>query len=101
MSFNPELDSDDTYKRFVVSPPPGAVVVKMSYGDNPYLSEELRADIEHLKATDPDEYEHVYGGMCRQSVAGAVYRNELLASDKEGRICLVPYDASMPVDTFR
>ena len=38
VSFNPELDSDDTYKRFVVSPPPGAVVVKTSYRDNPYLS---------------------------------------------------------------
>ena len=42
-----------------MSPPPGAVVVKTSYRDNPYLSEELRAEIEHLKATDPDEYEHV------------------------------------------
>jgi phage terminase large subunit len=34
VSFNPELDSDDTYKRFVISPPPGAVVVKTSYRDN-------------------------------------------------------------------
>jgi phage terminase large subunit len=100
VSFNPELDSDDTYKRFVVSPPPGAVVVKTSYRDNPYLSEELMVDIEHLKATDPDEYEYVYEGMCRQAVQGAIYRNELLAADKENRICRVPYDASKPVDTF-
>jgi phage terminase large subunit len=100
VSFNPELDSDDTYKRFVVSPPPGAVVVKTSWRDNPGLSDELRAEIEHLKATDPDEYEHVDEGMCRQAVTGAVYRNELLAADKEGRICRVPYDASKPVDTF-
>ena len=48
----------------------------------------------------PDEYEHVYEGMCRQAVSGVVYRNELLAADKEGRICPVPYDASKPVDTF-
>jgi phage terminase large subunit len=34
------------------------------------------------------------------AVAGAVYKNELLAADKEGRICRVPYDASKPVDTF-
>jgi phage terminase large subunit len=27
-------------------------------------------------------------------------KNELLAADKEGRICRVPYDASKPVDTF-
>jgi phage terminase large subunit len=100
VSFNPELETDDTYQRFVVHPPPGAVVVKTSYRDNEYLSEELMAEIEHLKATDPDEYEHVYEGMCRQAVTGAVYKNELLAADKEGRICRVPYDASKPVDTF-
>ena len=34
--------------------------------------------------------------MCRQAVTGALYRNELLAADKEGRICRVPYDASKP-----
>jgi phage terminase large subunit len=94
------LETDDTYQRFVISPPPGAVVVKTSWRDNPDLSDELRVEIEHLRATDPDEYEHVYEGMCRQAVTGAVYRNELLAADNEGRICRVPYDASKPVDTF-
>ena len=100
ISFNPELGTHDTYQRFVVNPPPNAVVVKTSFLDNPSLSEELRLEIEHLKATDPDEYEYVYEGMCRQAVAGAVYKNELLAAHKEGRICHVPYDASKPVDTF-
>lgn len=100
VSFNPELETDDTYQRFVVNPPPGAVVLKTSWRDNPALSDELRAEIEHLRVTDPDEYEHVYEGMCRQAVQGAVYRNELLAADKENRICRVPYDASKPVDTF-
>jgi hypothetical protein len=60
----------------------------------------IDVEIEHLRATDPDEYEHVYEGMCRQALTGAIYRNELLAADKEGRICRVPYDASKPVDTF-
>jgi phage terminase large subunit len=35
ISFNPELDTDDTYKRFVISPPPNAVVVKTSWRDSP------------------------------------------------------------------
>jgi hypothetical protein len=75
--------------------------VNTSWCDNPALSDELRAEIEHLKATDSDKYEHVYEGMCRQAGTGAVYRNELLAADKEGRIChCVPYDASKPVDNF-
>ena len=53
-----------------------------------------------MKAADPNEYEHVYEGMCRQAVTGTVYSNELLAADKENRICRVPYDASNPVDLF-
>jgi phage terminase large subunit len=100
ISLNTELETGDTYKRFVISPPPGSVVVKASYRDNPARSAELRAEIEHPKATYPDEYEHVYEGMCRQAVTGAVYRNELLAGDNEGRVCRVPYHASKPVDTF-
>ena len=56
ISFNPELETDDTYQRFVVHPPPNAVVVKTSFRDNEYLSDELKIEIEHLKATDPDEY---------------------------------------------
>ena len=84
VSFNPELETDDTCKRSVVSPPPGAVVVKTSWRDNPVLSDELKVEIEHLRATDPDEYEHVYEGMCRQSVTGAVYRNELLRAGFAG-----------------
>ena len=60
VSFNAELESDDTYQRFVVSPPPNAVGVKTRFRDNPALSEELRTEIEHLRTTAPDEYEHVY-----------------------------------------
>jgi phage terminase large subunit len=37
VSFNPELDSDDTYKRFVVRRPPDSIVVKMTYADNPWF----------------------------------------------------------------
>jgi len=35
VSFNPELETDDTYKRFVVNPPPNPVVVKTSFRDKP------------------------------------------------------------------
>lgn len=72
ISFKPELETDDTHRRFALNPPPGAVVVKTSWRDNPALSDELRAEIEHLKATDQDEYEHVYEDMCRQAVTGGL-----------------------------
>ncbi len=98
--FNPELESDETYQWFVARPPKGAVVVETSYRDNPFLSEEIRHDMEDLKLRDPEEFEHVYEGTCRPAVTGAVYRDQLLAAEKEKRITRVPYDAAHPVDTF-
>jgi phage terminase large subunit len=100
VSFNPELATDETYKRFVIDPPPNATVIKIGWRDNPWFPEVLRQEMEHLKQKTPGAYEHVWEGTCKQVVEGAVYRNELLAADKEGRICRVPYDASKPVDTF-
>jgi phage terminase large subunit len=35
VSFNPELETDDPYQRFVVNPPPNAAVVKTSCRDKP------------------------------------------------------------------
>jgi phage terminase large subunit len=32
-SFNPGMDTDDCWERYVVNPPPGAVVVEMNYRD--------------------------------------------------------------------
>jgi phage terminase large subunit len=100
VSFNPELETDDTYKRFVVNPPPGAVVVKIGYRDNPWFPEVLKAEAEHLKAKDPDAYNHVWEGCCRTTLEGAVYAEELRKIDAEGRILRVPYDPTKPVDTF-
>ncbi len=99
-SFNPELETDETYQRLVVNPPEGAVVVKTSYRDNPYLSDEIKADMADLKARDPLEFEHVYEGTCRPAVTGAIYGDQLIAAEKENRLTRVPYDASRPVDTF-
>jgi phage terminase large subunit len=99
-TFNPELETDETYQRFVVHKPEGAVVEKTSYRDNPYLSAEIKADMADLKQKDPLEFEHVYEGVCRPAVQGAIYKEQLIAAEKEQRITRVPYDASRPVDTF-
>ena len=100
VSFNPDLETDETYKRFVTIPPPDSFVEKVNWSDNPWFPDVLRREAEHLKAVDPDSYEHVYEGMCKQVVEGAIYRNELLAVDKTSRITRVPYDPLKPVHTF-
>jgi phage terminase large subunit len=97
VSFNPELETDDTYVRFVKHPPPDAWVQKVGYQDNPWLPSEIRADIEHLKLVDYDTYVHVYEGGCKATLEGAVYAEELRAALSQNRICNVPYDPLLGV----
>lgn len=100
VSFNPELDTDETYKRFVVNPSPRAKTCLINWRDNPWFPKELKLEMEELKAKDHDEYEHIYEGATTSAVKEAVYKAELRAAELGGRICRVPYDATHPVHTF-
>ena len=100
VTFNPELDTDETYKRFVVSPPPNAIVRKLNWSDNPWFPAVLDDERRLLQERDPDAYLNVWEGNCRVTLDGAVYANELRAATQDGRICRVPYDESLPVHTF-
>jgi phage terminase large subunit len=100
VTFNPELDTDETYKRFVLKPPPGAIVKKLNWSDNPWFPEVLRAEKDLLKARDEDAYLNIWEGHCRVTLDGAIYAKELRAATEEGRICRVPYDETAPVHTF-
>lgn len=100
VSWNPDLEDDATYQMFVVNPPPGAVVKEISWRDNPWFPPVLRQEMDHLKATDYDEYLHVWEGKCINVLKGAIYANELRAAEAENRITRVPYDRTRPVDCF-
>jgi len=99
ISFNPDLESDNTYQRFVVHPPSDAVVVKLTYRHNPWFPDGLRRQMEAARRGDPDEFAHIWEGSCINTLSSAIYANELRAVDVEGRIKRVPYDPSKPVDT--
>jgi phage terminase large subunit len=100
LTFNPALDTDETYKRFVKDPPPGAIVRKVNHDLNPFFPDVLRDEMLHLKSKDPDAYQNVWLGHCRQTLDGAVYAKELREATEQGRITKVPYDRSKPVSTF-
>lgn len=100
VSFNPKLDTDETYKRFVRDPPSSAVVVKIDWRDNPWFPAVLEQERLDLQARDPDAYANIWDGHCRQFLEGSIYAHELRAATEQGRICNVPYDATQPVHTF-
>lgn len=97
ISFNPELEDDETYQRFVVDPPKDSVLIKVNYSDNPWFPEVLRKEMEELKRRDPAAYKTVWEGECRKVVDGAIFAQEIEAAEKDGRLAMVPYDKSYPV----
>ncbi len=65
ISFNPDQATDPTYKRFVTSPPDGAIVRRVNWDDNPWFPPDLERERAHMARTDPDAYAHVWLGECR------------------------------------
>ena len=97
ISFNPELESDETYQRFVLNPPANSKVVKINWSDNPWFPETLKLEKDSLKARDIEAYNTVWEGLCRQTVDGAIFAREMQMADLEGRITKVGYDPNKPV----
>lgn len=100
VSFNPDMDTDEVWDRFIVNTPPGAAVVEMNWRDAVkcgWMSDEnerLRQyDIAHYK----DDYENIWEGKPRTVVAGAIYAREVLDMITEKRFRPIPYDPSLPV----
>lgn len=97
ISFNPELDTDATYVRFVTSPPPDSFVAQVNYNDNPWFPEVLEAERIHCKLTNKEDYDQIWEGKCRLAVSGAIYAKEVQQAVTEGRVCNVPYDPRLKV----
>lgn len=100
MSFNPELEEDYTFKRFVTNRDDNMFVVKMTYRDNKWFPEVLREEMENDKKRDHDYYLNIWEGHCVQQLEGAIYAKQLRKMQEDGRICRVPWVSDVPVSTF-
>jgi phage terminase large subunit len=98
ISMNPELDTDETWTRFVVNPPPSCALMEINYPDNPWFPQVLEQERLHAKASMPKaDYENIWEGKCRTAAQGAIYADEVTALVTGGRFCEVPYDPAMKV----
>jgi len=100
ISFNPELETDETYSRFVKNKPTGSVIVKINHTDNPWFPANLNQQRLDMMRRDPVGYKTIWEGECRQTLDGSIFANELRIAKEEGRITTVDYDKSKPVDTY-
>jgi phage terminase large subunit len=83
VSFNTRHEDDDTYRRFVLNPPPGCVSRKVLWSDNPWCPQALIEQKEHMYAIDPDAAAHVWGGEPRNLSDAQVLR---------GRYCVEAFE---------
>jgi len=99
ITFNPEFEDDETYVRFVVKPPKNALVREINWRDNPWFPKVLEEERLECLERDPDSYDHVWEGKCKQWLEGAIYAKELRLAYTENRITKVEYDPALPVFT--
>lgn len=81
ISFNPEEETDPTYQRFVVNTPPNSIKEKVGWEDNPHLPATLEAERLYMLQVDPEAYEHVWGGACRQISDAVIFRGRFEIDD--------------------
>jgi len=62
-SYNPKNKTDPVHNMFVVNdPPPGSVVVKVGFRDNPWFPDVLQLEMEWDRERNPDKYQHIWEG---------------------------------------
>jgi phage terminase large subunit len=99
ITFNPELEDDETYKRFVLDADEDVWACQVNYSDNPWFDEVLEKERVKMLARDPIGYKTTWEGQCRPAVEGAIYANEIGNVVETGRIRAVPYDPMLKVHT--
>jgi phage terminase large subunit len=99
-SWNPRHDTDavDAFLRGRAKPK-GAIVLPVSWKDNPWFPDVLRAEKDHDYETDPDMADHVWGGGYEIISEGSYYAKWIARAESEGRIGKYPYDKRYAVDT--
>lgn len=83
VTFNPDAETDPTYRRFVTAPPPGALIEFVSWRDNPWLPPELDAERRYLESVDADAASWIWEGRCRSASSAQVFGGKYAVEDFE------------------
>lgn len=99
VTFNPDLDTDDTWVRFIENTPNDCIIIEMNWRDNPWFPEVLREEKDHLFRTNRMDYENVWEGKCRPAAVGAIYAPEMQAISEQNRVRNLPADPLLRTHT--
>lgn len=97
ISYNPDLETDETHQRFTIDPPPDCISVLVNYSDNPWFPQVLEQERLECKRKYPKDYPNIWEGKCRPAAEGAIYYDEMEAVQNGGQILNLPYDPKLKV----
>lgn len=101
MTLNVDMDTDYTYTQYIENPDKDTWLVEVNWRDNPWFPAVL--ELERQKAQRSmlkEDYENIWEGKPRRTVAGAIYRHEVTQMVQDGRFTMVPYDPRLLVHTI-
>jgi phage terminase large subunit len=76
ISFNPDLQTDPVYTRFIINPSDNAYIKKVSYLNNPDCPQTLIDEAEYLRKIDYEAYAHIYLGDVRNHSDAQVFKGK-------------------------
>jgi phage terminase large subunit len=97
ITYNPDLETDETHQRFTINPPADCVSVLMNYVDNPWFPQVLEQERLECKAKYPKDYPNIWEGKCRPAAEGAIYYDEMEEVTNNNQIINLPYDPKLKV----
>jgi phage terminase large subunit len=80
--------------------PTGAVVVKASWRDNPWFTEELEQERLDCIRMQPEQYDHIWEGGYVSVIEGAYYAKDIVLARTQNRIGRVAADPLMTIRLF-
>ena len=100
VTLNPQMESDETYQRFIASPESDTWVYQANWTENPWFNSVLEAERQKTLRRDPKGYANIWEGKCKPAVEGAIYYDEIAKAEEEGRVCNVPHDPKLKVQVI-
>ena len=99
VTFNPDLEDDPTYQRFVINKPDNCVSVEMNYIDNPFFPKVLEDERLYTLTHNPADYANIWEGKPRTLAEGAIFGKEMDKVYEDKRIGTFDYDPTQAVFT--
>lgn len=100
VTWNPELETSATNKRFRNSTDPRTKIVEMNYRDNPWFPKILERQRLKDKAERPHLYDHIWEGEYLSAMEGAYFAKHLATAKEQGRIGFVAEDPHLIIRLF-